>query len=140
MRWTVIRNCDTFFITKCETVYYKLRHVLQSAMIITNCHSKSVTTHNLVTFNIAKYHQITRKNAAYWQINTSGLFSYTRLIQVPRCTVTRSADQHRPCFHTTNKRSLGLGESSPGILLTPLAYSRKADNIVPFCLSPDQGD
>ena len=33
---TVITNCDTFFITKCDTVYYKL---LQSAMIITNCDS-----------------------------------------------------------------------------------------------------
>ena len=37
---------DTFFITKCDTVYYKLRwiyyklrQVLQSAMIITNCDS-----------------------------------------------------------------------------------------------------
>ena len=25
-------NCDSFFITKCDTVYYKLRQVLQSAM------------------------------------------------------------------------------------------------------------
>ena len=32
MRWTVISNCDTFFITKSDTVYYKLRQVLQSAM------------------------------------------------------------------------------------------------------------
>ena len=47
-----------------------------------------------------KYHQITRRNLAYLQINSSGLFSYTRIIQVPGCTVTRSADQHRPCFHT----------------------------------------
>ena len=32
LRWTVITNCDSFFIAKCETVYYKLRQVLQSAM------------------------------------------------------------------------------------------------------------
>ena len=32
MRWTVFTNCDSFFITKCDTVYYKLRQVLQSAM------------------------------------------------------------------------------------------------------------
>ena len=32
MRWTVITNCDSFFITKCDTVYYNLRQVLQSAM------------------------------------------------------------------------------------------------------------
>ena len=51
VRWSVITNCDSFFITKCDTVYYKLRQVLykvrsiyyklrqvlQSAMIITNC-------------------------------------------------------------------------------------------------------
>ena len=39
VRWTVITNCESFFITKCDTVYYKLRQVLQSAMIITNCDS-----------------------------------------------------------------------------------------------------
>ena len=32
VRWTVITNCDSFFITKCDTVYYKLRQLLQSAM------------------------------------------------------------------------------------------------------------
>ena len=42
VRWTVITNCDSFFITKCDTVYYKLRQVLQSAMIITNCDSTNV--------------------------------------------------------------------------------------------------
>ena len=34
-----ITNCDSFFITKCDMVYHKLRQVLQSAMIITNCDS-----------------------------------------------------------------------------------------------------
>ena len=38
----IITNCDSFFITKCDTVYYKLRQVLQSAMIITNCDSTRV--------------------------------------------------------------------------------------------------
>ena len=32
VRWTVITNCDSFFITNCDTVYYKLWQVLQSAM------------------------------------------------------------------------------------------------------------
>ena len=32
VRWTVITNCDSFFITKCDTVYYKLLQVLQSPM------------------------------------------------------------------------------------------------------------
>ena len=40
----------------------------------------------------AKYHRITPKNSAYCQINTSGLFSNTRLNQVLGCRVTRSAD------------------------------------------------
>ena len=48
VRWTVITNCDSFFITKCDTVYYKLRQVLQSAINllkiatgITKCDSTS---------------------------------------------------------------------------------------------------
>ena len=32
VQWTVVTNCDSFFITKCDTVYYKLRQVLQRAM------------------------------------------------------------------------------------------------------------
>ena len=55
----------------------------------------------------AKYHRITSKNSAYWQINTSELFSYTRLVQVPWYTITRSADRPKPCCHTRKKR-LGL--------------------------------
>ena len=40
----------------------------------------------------ARIKLITQKKSAYmyWQINTSGLFSYTHLIQVPQCTVTLS--------------------------------------------------
>ena len=37
MRWTVITNCDSFFISKCDTVYYKLWQVLQIATDITKC-------------------------------------------------------------------------------------------------------
>ena len=29
--------CDSFYVTKCNTIYYNLRQVLQSALIITNC-------------------------------------------------------------------------------------------------------
>ena len=49
----------------------------------------STTTHTPSRLTQAEYHQITRKNSAYWQINTSELFSYTCLIQVRGCTVTR---------------------------------------------------
>ena len=63
----------------------------------------------------AKYHRITRKNSAYWQINTTRRFSYTRLIQVPGCSATWTADQHRARFHTR----IGPGQSSPAILLSP---------------------
>ena len=44
---TVITNCDSFFITKGDMVYYKLRQVLQSATIITNCDS---TTYILLSY------------------------------------------------------------------------------------------
>ena len=38
VQWTVITNCENFFISKCDRVYYNLRrHVLPSWMIITNC-------------------------------------------------------------------------------------------------------
>ena len=57
VRWTVHTNCDGFFITECDTVYYKLRYynvrwiyyklrqLLQSAMIITNCDSNICLNH-----------------------------------------------------------------------------------------------
>ena len=32
VRWTLITNCDSFFITKCNTGFYKLRQVLRSTM------------------------------------------------------------------------------------------------------------
>ena len=46
-RRTVITNCDSFFITKCYTVYYKLRQVLQSAMVITNWDSTAPPVSNI---------------------------------------------------------------------------------------------
>ena len=42
VRWTDITNYDSFFITKCDRVYDKLRQVLQSVIIITNCDSTRV--------------------------------------------------------------------------------------------------
>ena len=58
-RWTVVTNCDSLFITKYDTFYYKLRQVLQSAMdfyklrqvlqsemIITNCDSTNASSHH----------------------------------------------------------------------------------------------
>ena len=68
---------------------------------------------------LAKYHRITRKNSAYLQINTSELFSKTRLIQAPGCRVTRSADRHSLVF---TPESLGPGQSSLAILLSPNSF------------------
>ena len=51
VRWTVNTNCDGFFITNCDRyynvrwIYYKLRQLLQSAMIITNCDSNICLNH-----------------------------------------------------------------------------------------------
>ena len=74
-------NCGSFFITNCDTVYYKLRQVLQSAMdvlqsamIITNCDSilggnwrgsyswgykeyNAITTHT----SLSQWHQLAHK-------------------------------------------------------------------------------
>ena len=70
-----------------------------------------------------KYHRITRKNSAYWQKNTSGLFSYNRLIQTPGCRVTRSADQLSLVVTPEKKTgSLGPGQSSPAIFLSPSSF------------------
>ena len=42
VRWPVITKCDSFFITKCDKCYYKVRQVLQSATIITKCDSTNI--------------------------------------------------------------------------------------------------
>ena len=42
VRWTVITNCDRYYKIRC--IFYKLRQVLQSAMIITNCDSTAVSS------------------------------------------------------------------------------------------------
>ena len=99
------------------------------------------------THNLQKYHQITWKNSAYWQINTSWLSSCTSHILVPACTVTRLTDKHRPCFHT---RSKFVGNFALALFIwllkacsrgqRPSGHLRKANNIVPFCLNQDQGD
>ena len=74
-------NCDSFFITKCGTVYYKLRQVLQSAMdvlqsamIITNCdstlggnwrgsYSWGYKEYNAITMHtsLSQWHQLAHK-------------------------------------------------------------------------------
>ena len=67
---------------------------------------------------------MTRKNSAYCQINTSGLFSYTLLIQVPGCRVTRSADHVSLVF--TPEKSLGPGQSLTASLLSPNSFDSKS--------------
>ena len=62
----------------------------------------STTTHNLLTFKMSEISSNNSKNSAYCQINTSGLFSYTRVIHVPG--------------------SVGPGQSSPAILLSPNSF------------------
>ena len=37
VRQLVITKCDSYFITKYDKCYYKVRQVLQSAMVITKC-------------------------------------------------------------------------------------------------------
>ena len=56
------------------------------------------------------------------ELNTSRLFSHTRLIQVPGCTDTRSADQQICCCP---------GQSSPAILLSPNKFQFDSQKPVP---------
>ena len=56
------------------------------------------------------------------ELNTSRLFSHTRLIQVPGCTDTRSADQQICCCP---------GQSSPAILLSPNKFQFDSEKPVP---------
>ena len=86
-------------------------HTCQHHAEITQSHtfaalSKTIHNHSIIFSRLtyANYHRITRKNSAYCQINTSGIFSYTRLIKVPRCRVTRSAD-HLSLVFTPEKKS-----------------------------------
>ena len=81
VQWTVLTNCESFllqsatrFITNCDRyykvrwIYYKLRQVLQSAMIITNCDSTIglnsdffhliLMVHCLLTFHYANKYNI----------------------------------------------------------------------------------
>ena len=103
-------NTDKTFLWLAQNILTKqLNHTtiyLSTPCEITQTHtfasliSLSTTTHNLLTFNTS---QISSNNpeklsllADTHGIHTSGLFSYTRVIQVPGCRVTRSADQRRP--------------------------------------------
>ena len=63
----------------------------------------STTTHNLFMFNTGEISSNSSENSGFWQKNTTTNLSYARLIQVRGCTVTRSLDQHRLCFHTRKK-------------------------------------
>ena len=115
----------------------------------------STTTHNLLAFNISEVSLNNSVKLSLLADKTSGFFSYTRLIQVPGCKVTRTGDQ-QPVFTPGKKLVLArvkvhLQFCSHLIHLTPKSLFprpktwwsplvRKANNIVPFCLSPDQGD
>ena len=64
VRQLVITKCDSYFITKCDKCYYKVRQVLQSAMIITKCdrtHAKMNNTSKRVN-NAAKKNQTRMTN------------------------------------------------------------------------------
>ena len=68
----------------------------------------STTTHNLLTFNISEISSNNSENSTYWQVSTSGLFSYTRLIQVPGCRITRSTGTTLALF-SHQKKTPGPG-------------------------------
>ena len=91
-------NTDVTILCLAQTILAKQHlnktsHTCQHYAEITQSHTfaplirLSTTTHNLLTFNMS---EISWKNSEklsvlHWQRNTSGLFSHTRLMQVPRC-------------------------------------------------------
>ena len=71
VQWTVITNFHSFFISKCDRIYYNLRRqVLQSAMIITNCDS----THWLPYF--VNHNQIHKYLTAYPTIGAESISAF----------------------------------------------------------------
>ena len=100
----------------------------------------------------AKYHQITRKNSAYWQITPLDFYLTFVLFKFPD---VRSHGRQTSIDPVCSPNSLDPDKSSVAILLSPNScnslklnsrdqslsvHLRKANNIVPFCLSPDQSD
>ena len=85
-------------------------HTCQHHAEITQSHTfpalirLSTTTHNLLTFSIGEISSnYAEKLSLCWQINTSGLFSHTRLMQVPGCKVTRLAGNTLSLFSQGKK-------------------------------------
>ena len=77
----------------------------------------STTTHNLLTFNISEMSSNISEKLNL--LANKHLWTYTRLILVPRCRVTRSAATTFALFsHQKKKGSLAPGQSSPAILLS----------------------
>ena len=90
----------------------------------------STATHNLLTFNISEISSNSSEKLSLLPDNTFGLFSYSRLIQVPGCRVTRSAD-HLSLVFTPEKNDVfawvkvHLQFCSHLIHLTPKSLSRR---------------
>ena len=79
MRWTVITFCDSFFITKCNTVYSKLRQVLQSAMNLLQIATGITKCDDY--YKLRQYKFITKCDGQLLQIATAFLLqSATRFI------------------------------------------------------------
>ena len=137
MRWTVITNCDSFFITKCDTVYYKLRQVLQSAMnllqiatgitkcddyyklrqvlqsamIITNCDSTSVTLYLTVESNISWLICFCIATFCKWLRNFEKSMAKINVIMLPtRFQVSRQKKQPRSRGSLFPSLSLSTGK------------------------------
>ena len=70
-------------------------------------------------FTQAKYHQITRKNSAYWQIDTSWLLSHIRFIRFPD---VRSHGRQTSIDPVFTPKSLDPDQSSPAILLSSNSF------------------
>ena len=80
MRQLVITKCDSYFITKCDKCYYKVRRVLQSATVLLQS-ATGIT-------KCDDYYKV-RQNKVFLLNSTQQLFS--RFIEVLRYVGLRKA-------------------------------------------------
>ena len=89
VRWTVITNCDRFFITKCDTVYYKLRQVLQSAMDLLQIATVQVSSLSSCIFSRISFQDLSKLLPYYYQWKR-----ITLTVSIPEVTNAKIQQDH----------------------------------------------
>ena len=132
-----------------QTAVQPRDHTCQHHAEITQSHTfaalirLSTTTHNLLTFNISEISSNNSENLSllphkhfctfllHLSYSRSRMYSHTVGGPLARVKVHLQFCSH--LIHLTPKAAYSRGQRVSGHL-------RKANNVVPFCLSPNQGD